>query len=270
MVISTVKRKNLLEGALDRKTAHSSIIVMSCHKYQFCHDKRSSCCDKHMFVVTKHVFCHDKSMLVMTKLLSQETYFCCNKSFVMTNICSNKHNFVRTKLLSRQAYFCRDKHVLVVTKHILSWQKYAFASFCHDKSFVTTNICSNKHNFVTTKLLSRQAHFCRDKHVFVATKHIFCHNKSMLVTTKLVTTNTCLVSRQIFVATKVWSWQKMFVSRNKSFVVAASIVLRLRLTKRVCCRDKNYTCGSSRQWYSSVSEQRPRTQVRNTEHWPGE
>ena len=206
MVISTVKRKNLLEGGLDRKTAHSSIIGSSCHKYQFCHDKRSSCCDKHMFVVTKHVFCRDKSMLVVTKLLSQETYFCCNKSFVMTNICSNKHNFVRTKLLSRQAYFCRDKHVLVVTKHI----------FCHDKSmllhpFVTTKVLSRQ-IFVATNIILSQQNFCRDKLTFVVTntflsptKHIFCHNKSMLVTTKIVTTNTCLVSRQIFVATKVLS-----------------------------------------------------------------
>ena len=36
----------------------------------------------------------------MNKVLSQQTYFCRNKTFVMTDICCNKHNFVVTKLLS--------------------------------------------------------------------------------------------------------------------------------------------------------------------------
>ena len=36
-------------------------------------------------------------------------------------------------------------------------------NFCRDKSFVPTKIfCRDKHNFVATKLLSRQAYFCRD------------------------------------------------------------------------------------------------------------
>ena len=52
------------------------------------------CRDKHVFVVTKYVFWCDKSMLVATKLLSQQTYFCCNKTFVVSNICRSKVNFV--------------------------------------------------------------------------------------------------------------------------------------------------------------------------------
>ena len=55
-----------------------TIIGGSCHKHDFCHDK--------MFVATKHVFCSDKSMLVATKRLSQQTYFCRNKTFVTTKI----------------------------------------------------------------------------------------------------------------------------------------------------------------------------------------
>ena len=97
-------------------------------------------------------------------------------------------------------------------------------SFCRDKTFIAINICRDKRNF--TKLLSRQACFCRDKHVFcldkkhllslqnfcrdkylyfcrdknilseqkfcrgkhtfVATKHVFCRDKHMFVATKMV------------------------------------------------------------------------------------
>ena len=40
--------------------------------------------------------------------------------------------------------------------------------------------------FVATKLLSRQTRVCRDKNVFVATKHVFCCDKSMLGATKMI------------------------------------------------------------------------------------
>ena len=69
--------------------------------------------------------------------------------------------------------------------------------------------------------------FRRDKRVFVfvATKHVFCRDKSMLAATKLfVAIKLCLSRQNIFVATKV------YLSRQT----------------RVC-RDKNDTCGSSRQ-----------------------
>ena len=36
--------------------------------------------------------------------------------------------------------------------------------------------------FVATKVLSRQTHVCCNKNMFVVTKHIFCHDKSMFVT----------------------------------------------------------------------------------------
>ena len=45
---------------------------------------------------------------------------------------------------------------------------------CCDITFVMMDI-----------ILSRQAYFCRDKHVFVMTKHVFCPDISMPVATKI-------------------------------------------------------------------------------------
>ena len=68
---------------------------------------------------------------------------------------------------------------------------------------------------------------CHDKHVFVATKHFFCHNKNMLITRKLllwqnyvchdktfVATDICL-NKHNFVATKVLSWQGYFCCNKR-------------------------------------------------------
>ena len=69
------------------------------------------------FVMTK--VCHNKMMFVVTE------YFCCDKSFVMTNIC--------------------------LLKTCLSWQK-----ICHDKlTFVETKyvFCCDKHAFAVTKMI---------------------------------------------------------------------------------------------------------------------
>ena len=107
--------------------------------------------------------------LPQVSFLSRQT-FCCDKQ----NKCLPRQNtsFVTTKRLLRQ--------IFVTTNIILSRRK-----FCHDKlTFVATNtclfvvtkhvfwrkrrkICRNKH-----EVLSRQAYFCCDKHVFVATKMI--------------------------------------------------------------------------------------------------
>ena len=75
-----------------------------------------------------------------------------------------------------------------------------------------------------------ECHFCRDKS-FVETKHVFCHEKSMLVATKRL-------SRQ----TRVCRYKHNFVATNITLVRLAYF-----------CRDKNDTCGSSRQWYSRAS-----------------
>ena len=56
------------------------------------------------------------------------------------------------KVLSDKSF---DKDVFVMTKHLLSQQKYA----CHDKTFVATKLC-----------LSQQTHVCHDKNILVTTK----------------------------------------------------------------------------------------------------
>ena len=128
----------------------------------------------------------------------------------------------QVSFLSRQTRVCRDKTPLS------SWQKYACRDtyFSRDNFFVATSLGRDKHNFVEPKLLSRHTYFCRDKHVFVATKYLFCHDKSMLVAK-----NTCL-SRQIyFVVTNIILSRQNFVaasillSRQKACFVPRKIIL---------------------------------------------
>ena len=56
-------------------------------------------------------------------------HFCCNRSFVMTNICLSQQNmsFVMTKVCLSWQNCCHDKHVFCLDKY-LSRQK-----FCRDK-----------------------------------------------------------------------------------------------------------------------------------------
>ena len=96
-------------------------------------------------------------------------------------------------------------------------------------------------NSVSRKVLSWQAYFRRDKHVFVTTNYVFCHDKSMLVSIKLLSQQTRVCRDKyfpgnFFVATKILSRQ--------------TILSRQRFLFCFCfCRDKNHTCGSSRQWH---------------------
>ena len=53
------------------------------------------------------------------------------------------------------------------------WRQLPQVSFLSRQIFVETNV-----------ILPRQAYLCRNKLVFVAIKHVFCHDKSMLVATK--------------------------------------------------------------------------------------
>ena len=134
---------------------------------------------------------------------------------------------------SYKYHFCRDKHVFVTTNICLPWQNFCSdyimlvvtKYFCHDKMFVVTNICHDKHVFVATFFLlrhyffwSRQAYFSHDN-TFYWNKHIickdFCDDKTHVLQRQtcichdkcFVTTKLCL-SWQIFVVTKVLSWQK--------------------------------------------------------------
>ena len=70
------------------------IIGRSCHKYHFCHDKTFVAADTCLPRQTLL-----KNMLAAIKLC---LLFCCNKTFVMTNICqNNKHNFIAASIFLR-------------------------------------------------------------------------------------------------------------------------------------------------------------------------
>ena len=117
--------------------------------------------------------------------------------------------------------------------------------FCHDKYvFVTTNVCSSRQNmsFVVTKVclsqqkfrhdnmfccdisLLQQAYLCQDKrHVLSWQTHV-CHDKSMLVVTKLYL-----------------SWRKLCCNKH-------NFVMTKLFSQQACFfRNKNDTCGSH-QW----------------------
>ena len=113
------------------------------------------------------------------------------------------------------------KHLTAIFKRTMSIQTPINDVVSHDKQ-----------DFVMMVLLPSACHviggscynycFCRDKHVFGTTVHIFCRDKSMLLMTKVLL-------RQIFVATNtILSRQNL--CRNKHVFVA---------TKHIFCHDKN-------------------------------
>ena len=95
-----------------------------------------------VFVATKDVFCHNKQVFVATKVCLSQQNFC--------------QLFVVTKVLSRQTYFFHNK-TFIMTSILLSHQKMCFVMtnvfccdkrvFCHDKS-----VCGNK-TLVVTKMI---------------------------------------------------------------------------------------------------------------------
>ena len=83
-----------------------------------------------------------------------------------------------------QTRVCRDKHTFVATSILLSRQAY----FCRDKH-----------------ILSRQAHFCRDKHTFVATSTLLSRQMTFFCFVFVV------ISRENFVETKLCLSQQNYV-----------------------------------------------------------
>ena len=96
--------------------------------------------------------------------------------------------------------------------------------------------------------------FCRDKDVFVVTKHIFCHDKSMLVMTKVLSSQNGVCRDKIFL------WQN--VCRDKHTFVATKL---LSQPTCVCCErylswqilsQQAYSCHDKRRalsWQTHVS-----------------
>ena len=97
------------------------------------------------------------------------------------------------------------------------------------KTFVTTNIYRDKHVFVARKVLSRQTRVRGDK-----TRLLSWQNYASII---------FVATKRNFVATNV-----LLSRQNTCFVVTNTCLSR---QTRVC-RDKNYTCSSSRQWYIST------------------
>ena len=97
--------------------------------------------------------------------------------------------------------------------------------FCRDKCSVATNACLSRQT-----ILSRQAYFYRDKHVFVTTIHVFCRDKSMLVANRtfvatFVATEIFCHDKHNFVATKTFVTASIFLSRQKTCFVATKMIL---------------------------------------------
>ena len=133
---------------------------------------------------------------VTTNVFSQQKF--CRLS--RQNVCRDK----------RKAYFCRDKPMFVATEHVFVATMFAtkrlsrqirvvLLFFCrhrHDKHVSRQNIaplldfykifCHDKLNFVATKVMSRQAYFCRDKRRVLSRQTRVCRDK----------TDTCGNSRQ--------------------------------------------------------------------------
>ena len=141
----------------------------------------------------------------------QKNDFCCDKSFVMSNMCllcvwCDKHVFAAVKQMTKHV-FCPNKSMLVVREK---------KTVTTNISFVATNICRDKDNSVC---LSWQTRVCRDKPptcrdiylclclCFVATK-IFRHDKPNFVATKQA--HFCH-NKHAFAATKVLLWQKAYL-----------------------------------------------------------
>ena len=121
--------------------------------------------------------------------------------------------------------FCRDKHV----SHLLSRQTYA----CCNKTSVAKKKCLSRQNiFITTKVLlqqnflSRQAYFCYDKQVFVATKVSLLRQTS-------VTTKTCLPQQKF--------WSNKNVCCNETFVITNILLLQQKMCFAMThfCHDKH-------------------------------
>ena len=93
--------------------------------------------------------------------------------------------------------------------------------------FVASKVLSRQTqntSFVATKICLSWQNYCHDKIMFVVTN--ICHNKTFVATS-------ILLSRQ-----------------NTSFVFVTS---NMCLSQQNFCRNKNYPCGSSRQWYYALT-----------------
>ena len=82
---------------------------------------------------------------------------------------------------------------------------------CRDKSFVATN-----------------------KHVLVATNHVFCRDKSMLAATKLLSHHNYICHDKICLSRQIFSREHVFVATS----IQNCVCRDKYLSQERCCRDK--------------------------------
>ena len=142
-----------------------------------------------------------------------------------------------TKLLSWQNVFVATNTCL-----FLSLQKTCFVG--KKTCLSRQNVCNVLVTFVATNVLLRQKYVCRDKHTFVATKHVFCRaTNTYLLTKPFVSTKMILVAAPangIF-----WPWpahvlyQSLVVSelpRDRLTIVCRVGVTARQTDHRLSCR----------------------------------
>ena len=86
-------------------------------------------------------------------------------------------------------------------------------------------------------------------------KYHFCHDKSFVATNTLIHNKVYLL-RQKFCRDKSLAATKASQSRqNVCRYIIIFVATKIRLSRQAYfCRDKNYTCGSSRQWCTTSAE----------------
>ena len=148
---------------------------------------------------------------------------------------------------------CRSKH---------NMSDLSLAGAATSIIFVMTKVCLLRHNFYTTNLL------LLGQHVFVATKHVFCRDKSIFVTTKVLSQQayscynkrcvllqqTCVFcDKHMFVVTKLLLQQKYLWQLPPMIVTSPTIFRnqnsRERLTSgSFACRAVHLACRSFSCW----------------------
>ena len=142
-------------------------------------------------------------------------------------------------------------------QQVLSWQSMLAVT----NTFVVTKVLSPQAYFVMTKLLSWQTcllqqKFCRNKHIFVATKDVFCRNKQVSLSWQNFCHNK-IISQQI-VVTKLLS-QQAYICHNKRHVLlwrnTSFVATKICLLWQNFCHDKHmFGARKVLSWQKILSE----------------
>ena len=145
----------------------------------------------------------------------------CKRRIIMRCICAD---FSRSNRFNRFLFCCS-----LSLPCFFLFLFFFFLIFCA-QVLKTIRTQVNRLAGAATSIIFVAIMFCRDRHNFVATKDVFCRDK----------TRVCR-DESMLVATKLFS-QQVFVARNKSMLVATKLLSQQLFvaTKQTCV-----TCGSS-------------------------